>query len=120
MKKIKEIAMPSLAIILAVILAIGTSAFKSEKSFFATTMYYHGPATYSQGDVQNPSNWNTTSTPCQQGNVKACQVAVPNAIVSGSSFISTVSLQASATTPSVLQDVKNSGSSVDNTIKNRN
>ncbi len=118
MKINKKSLMPATALVVAVLLAFGSTAFKADRPLATTTMYYQGTS-FTQADVQTKSNWNTTSVSCPTGTVKACQVTVPSTDVSGGAFISTISLVASSSTPSVLTDVKNSGTSVDPTIKNR-
>ena len=110
--------MPVIAVIAAVALALGTTAFKPEKPLVNTTMYYQG-GSFSQANVQNKSNWSATTQPCSAGTAKACQVTVPSTVVSGGAFISTVSLDASAGTPSALTDVKNSGATVHPAIQNK-
>ncbi len=118
MKKIKELAMPSMAIIMAIVLAFGTTAFKEKSAFDTTTMYYQGTS-FSQTDVQTKSNWSTAAQDCPNGTTKACGVDVPNEILSGGSFISTVTLQATSGNPSALNAVKNSGNPVTVSIHNR-
>lgn len=100
----------------AIILAIGFSAFNIKPS--NTTMYYHGPD-FTHDNVVIKTNWNTTSFGCTPGTAKACQVIVPDNIVSSGSFVSTVSLEATAGSPSALTDVKNSGTSVNPSITNK-
>ncbi|HEX5154288.1 MAG TPA: DUF6520 family protein [Parafilimonas sp.] len=119
MNKIKKFTMPFIAIVIAAALVFGASAFKPLKPFSTTTMYYHG-GSFLQADVQTKSNWTTSSQSCPNGTAKACSVDVPDDIVSGGSFISTVSLEGTAGNPSALSAVKNSGNNVSGvTIHNK-
>jgi hypothetical protein len=110
--------------IFAIVLAIGFSAFTPKKSIgkFSTTMYYQPASDFSQTAVQNKSNWSTTANSggCGVDN-KACQVVVDDAYVSGSSFISTISLVAQVgSSNSGLLDVRDGGVTIGPNITNKN
>ncbi len=118
MKKVKAVIMPSTAIILALILAIGTSAFKKDKNFANVPMYYQ-LTTFDHNDVVDKSHWSTTTQNCSNGSIRACKVSVPSTYVSGGAFVSSITLEATPGNPSALSDVKSSGSSISPDIQNK-
>lgn len=111
--------LPLFAAVLGVGLAFAqnrSEALKSKDD--GITMYYHG-ANYSQVEVQNKNNWNTTAQDCDAGNDLACQVTVDGSYVSSGSFISTISLIAETGSAAALLSVQNSGSPISAEIQNR-
>ena len=119
MNNLYKTLFPLLAIILGISFALCFSSFnKKGKSLTPVAMYYHG-STYSQSDVENKSNWNTTPVDCFTGTDKACQVSVDPSLIQSGAFIATVSLSAENSSSAALLDVKNSGISVEADIQNR-
>ncbi|CAH0266833.1 MULTISPECIES: hypothetical protein [unclassified Pedobacter] len=101
MKTIKKISFGAFAFILGLTLVLTQSAFKGSplKAFkrVPTTVYYHGPD-FSQAEVQNESNW-TTST-----NSQTCDSSpqAPCRLIIDSSYILSGQLQGTANLTSSL------------------
>lgn len=115
----KKLSLAIAAIAMTTALAWAASDTNKSPRLLTTTMYYHGPS-FNQADVQNKAYWNTTAEECTPGEDKACQATVDASLVSGGSFISSVSLEAESGSSAALLDIKNSGTSVEPDIINRN
>ncbi len=79
--------LPTCGLALGVALVIATSAFKeAPKDKSGDPLYtfqYTGPSDYSQTEVEDVSNWAYTADtdPCDNHNVEACKVQVPESYV---------------------------------------
>lgn len=90
MKHIRKMA-PFAAMAVGAVLALATSAFnKASKSKSGDTMYtfqYNPPSgtDYSENSVKDVANWSytTNNDRCNDNNVKACKIYVPEAYVDG-------------------------------------
>jgi hypothetical protein len=68
--------------IFSIMIAIGAVAFtKSPKEKAAQTTYdfYFKLTSYTEGEVETNSNWETASKSCPTGSAKACKINVPAA-----------------------------------------
>lgn len=95
------------AIALGLVLAVATSGFKEVKAPNSMhTFLYTAPLnSYDQTDVQDPDNWQYTSSTnrCDDQDVKACRIFVTdkNVVSSGSNFALKPGFQINASSGSV-------------------
>ncbi|HVY74138.1 MAG TPA: hypothetical protein VG890_04870 [Puia sp.] len=89
----KRIITPLLAAIVGLVAVfIGTSAFNWHKPY-DVTLFYHGPD-FTQSEVQDKSNWNTTGESCDEGSDVACGFSVPDMYISGGQLVSNATITA--------------------------